>query len=229
MSNVDINLSKMEEVRDSDMNARMITLADVGVFLDIGANHGLYSVAMAEKGTRAYAFEPHPDNINILQRTVADSPNAAVVPFAISNMNGQTKMFDCPANPGGHTISDKVAGKEVWSHRLTNFRFIKTRTLDSWAREEGLIDSSGDVVHPVTGIKIDVEGAEQRVLEGAAEVLMKNTCVIALETHLTVDLDAIYELLDGYGYSVWNSKMERVTKLDFDQQYICSNIEGFQP
>jgi FkbM family methyltransferase len=212
-----------------DVNLQMIERAEVGVFLDIGANHGMYSRAMAEKGTRAYAFEPHPDNVTVLKRSLQGVQNAKVMEYAVSNMNGQSKMFDCPANPGGHTLSDKVAGKEVWSHRLDNFRFVRTRTLDSFAHDEGLIDSEGNVTLPITGIKIDVEGAEQRVLEGAAEVLMKNACVIALETHLTIDPVRIYELLDSYGYSVWDAEGNPVTELTFDRQYLCSNIVGFRP
>ena len=76
-------------------------------------------------------------------------------------------------------------------------------TLDSYCQERGLLPQV---------IKIDVEGAEYRVLLGARELLFKNDVSILCEVHPKQmencggDIDAFYALLAELGYEL--------TKLD---------------
>ena len=200
-----------------DINDYVIRNAKRGIFLDIGANHGKYTKSMAKFADKVYAFEPHPDNIKILSKAISNFylDNVVIEPIALSNKNDSLKLFQCPANPGGHTLSDKIAGTEKWSHKLNDFIEVPSMTLDSFCEQNN--------INNITCIKIDVEAAEQYVLEGAEHTLKTNQVLIALETHLTIDREKIASLLKNYGYKIMDENQKEVTSVDYDKQYYCMN------
>jgi FkbM family methyltransferase len=199
-----------------DVNKKMIALANPGVFFDIGANHGMYCKAMSDVATQVYAFEPHPDNLKILNEAVADLPNVTVEPIALSDSEGQIALYCCPANPGGHSIAEPVAQVGTWSHSTDNSIEVATMTLDAYCEKHN--------IQQVSAIKIDVEGAEQFVLQGAKDTLKKNTIVIALETHQTIDLEAVYGILKECGYRVYDNRFDcLMDDISYDREYICTN------
>lgn len=55
-----------------DTNQYMIDNADPGVFFDIGANVGYYTVPMAAKASTVYAFEPSILNFGLLTESAKE-------------------------------------------------------------------------------------------------------------------------------------------------------------
>jgi len=154
------------------------------VIFDIGANVGFYtlvaSVRTGERG-RVYAFEPVPRNIGFLRQHLAHNGtrNVEIVEAAVSDTSGVTAFeeFESPA-----------MGRIGPAGRLQ----IRTVALDEIVLDHGV--PMPDV------LKIDIEGGEQRALEGARRILERRHPLIFLATHgeqVHADCSA---LLTGLGY-----------------------------
>lgn len=134
--------------------------------LDIGAHVGYYTLlssSLAGDTGRIYAFEPNPRNCVHLRRHVRINRlrNVHVEESAVAEARGVAR-FGFGTGSGTGKLDEK--GR------------IEVRTI---AVDAFCIARS---IRP-TLIKIDVEGAEMRVLEGARAVLLRYHPVILLSTH----------------------------------------------
>jgi FkbM family methyltransferase len=125
------------------------------VFLDIGANVGGYSMAMAAlagPGSRILAVEPQPRIFERLIFNIGQNPFGTVkaVDCAVADRNGEVTLFIDPRNQGESSV------KIVGSTGQTQLK-VPARTLLDLVTQEG--------VDHVDAIKIDVEGAEDLILE----------------------------------------------------------------
>jgi len=135
------------------------------VFVDVGAHLGLMSLAAARalRGEgQIFAFEPFPQTRNLLERSVwinGLTPMIQIGAEAVSNISGETTLF-LGANSGHHSIFalDLPAGYPP--QQIT----VPTVTLD-----EALPSNQ-----KVALIKIDAEGAEMRVIQGARSIDANN-------------------------------------------------------
>jgi FkbM family methyltransferase len=143
-------------------------------FVDIGANIGWYTLLAASKvGSkgRVISFEPEPLNNNLLKQSIAlnNFQNVILLQKCLSNCNGKTKLFLAGQNFGAHSIVRQT------STRPTNID-VDTQKLDQALTELGI--SNIDV------LKIDVEGAEPIVLEGARQIISKGVKHVLFEWNL---------------------------------------------
>lgn len=123
-----------------------------GVFVDVGANFGLYSCLLsADTHRTVIAIEPYPPNLRPLQfhTEINQLINVTIAAVAIGNCAGTIHVgLDDPHNPGlarhlpGHPSAVEVP----------------QRTLESVLQERD--------IQRVDLVKIDVEGAELSVLQG---------------------------------------------------------------
>ncbi len=180
-----------------------------GVALDIGANHGYYTNYLVHKFTRVFAFEPHPDNLTELNKIKAS--NLEIVPCAISDKTGKIKLYRNSQNFGGHTINVKVAEEEIWGHSTADFMEVDAITIDDFCKGRS-----------IKAIKMDIEGAEDFVWNGAVNTLKDNKMDILLETHSSVDCDKLLIFFNGLGYKVYESDIP-VTKMRIDTHYLVTN------
>jgi FkbM family methyltransferase len=133
------------------------------VFFDIGAHIGEYTLlasrAVEPKG-QVHAFEPGSEMFSLLTRTLAQNgvQNAVTNPCAIANANGQTSF----AVREELSCSSMGDAQSPGRQRILRTDVVPVQTLDRYCAEQG--------VHPDL-IKVDVEGAEALVLEGAEELL----------------------------------------------------------
>lgn len=150
------------------------TLESNDVFYDVGANVGTYSCfagQIVDHGN-LIAFEPHPANVDRLQENAAlNNVQLEVKPVALSNAHGSSELVVSGENEqagiGTHSLS---TGED----RLT----LEVETIEG----DRLI-KNGEIPPP-TIVKIDVEGAEQLVLEGLTSALENNRChTIYCEVH----------------------------------------------
>jgi FkbM family methyltransferase len=149
----------------ADMMFPLHFLREGDLFLDIGANIGSYTV-LASGVCRAatWAFEPDPTTARQLRRNIAINKLEALVTvheYALGPTQGEV-----PFTIGMDTIN-KVA-----AYNNENVRIVRQERLDN------LIGASLPIM-----IKMDVEGYEEDVLQGA-RALLSNPClrVIELET-----------------------------------------------
>lgn len=134
---------------------------------DIGANVGFYtllsSVLVGPKG-KVIAFEPLPRNVFLLTKhmQINHCPNVTIYQYAVSDNTGEA-CFNPSSNPCMGHLSE---GGEIK---------VKTVALDE-------LILLGDVPPPEV-LKIDVEGAEDRVLRGAEHTINRHKPIIFLSTH----------------------------------------------
>jgi len=142
-------------------------------FIDVGANVGLYSaLALSTPGFRGrvLAIEPHRESRIYLQKTIqsnaATATSATIVGLAASDRAETLTLYQNPDNKGDNRLypDGLLHGQET----------IGADTLDNICREHG--------VASVGFIKIDVQGAEAKVVRGARGVLgASSDCVLMTE------------------------------------------------
>ena len=150
-----------------------------GVVWDVGANVGFYSLLASRKARKVIAIEPLPANLEYLHRHIALNgleSRVEVHEVAATNYDGEGKFRPIPGNRS--------------EGALKPYGTMRVRT----ARLDRLTNELPDV------IKIDVEGNELEVLQGAIEVLRRKTGTVFVSRH-SADLDC-KELLESLGYSV---------------------------
>jgi len=158
------------------------------VVIDAGANMGVFSALASKKCCSdneegaVYAFEPVPQNIDILKIT-ADLNNAiTIVPEGLSDSIGTIDIY-LQQSSGEHTILSDLS-KNADSEKIE----IQTTTLDRFAHERNL--------KKIDFIKADIEGAERLMLMGAKNVLRDYSPKLALCTyHLPDDPQVMQEII----------------------------------
>ena len=139
---------------------------DVSVVVDIGANIGNHShFFVNECGSRCYSFEPSSRNFSLLQ---ANCPDQHLFNIALSNHVGSTQLFTYADSMGNNTLSELWDSPPPWGKNL-NVEETIVLPLDMFAFPE------------VTFIKIDVEGAELRVLQGACNTIKRHLPIVLVE------------------------------------------------
>jgi FkbM family methyltransferase len=145
-------------------------------FLDIGANIG-YQSAVASKlvgpsGT-VIAFEPAPSTIAALEKTIATNEltNVRLVAAAVSDQEGELPLFVGPSFGTG--LTSTVAHNKI----LKEERRVRAAPLGSLV--------SPDDLRKARLIKIDVEGAEDKVLAGILKSIDDLADDVEIEVELT--------------------------------------------
>jgi FkbM family methyltransferase len=138
------------DVRTRFAFEREITQAVLGVkgkvFFDIGANMGYYTATLARNFETIVAFEPHPQNLRMLKSTIAAGKlhNVITRNEAVSDVDGMA-ILHFQRKRGEHSIM-KTEGVQQLA--------VRTMKLDSIVKQ------------PVDLVKVDVEGAEWKVIRG---------------------------------------------------------------
>ncbi|MEM9798567.1 MAG: FkbM family methyltransferase [Pseudomonadota bacterium] len=135
------------------------TLSSDDVVIDLGAHLGVASIEFAHEAAKVYAFEPHPEIFQRLQRAVAKYPKIEPVNAAVSDENGTAQLFfERPESGKIFDGSTLQTGKSNVSYE--NAFDVKTVRLADFVEGLG---------REVRLIKMDIEGAEYRVLADLIE------------------------------------------------------------
>lgn len=137
-----------------------------GTFVDVGANIGLFTIALQNYFDKTIAIEANPLTFSVLEANVAlrALQNVQCICKAASDTSGSaTLSFPANGNLGWATLSD--AGYE---HHVT----VEVDTLDEILASEQSIGL----------IKIDVEHCELQVLKGAKAILRRDRPMILFES-----------------------------------------------
>jgi FkbM family methyltransferase len=143
----------------------------VAVFWDIGANIGYFSwlMASASPTTRVLAVEPDPENYAVLTQSGTHAPGVQMLNVAVSRHDGSaTFLMDSVTGATGTLESEAETYNRRHFGEASRSLVVPTRSLDSLSGEYGTPDL----------IKIDVEGHESSVIEGAAQLLTQRPLVL---------------------------------------------------
>ena len=133
---------------------------DGGVLLDVGANvgdwtgHALDAMGSRRNRFRIHAFEPCAGTIEILRRRFASEETVAMHASAVSSSNGHAMFYSGGDGLGMNSL------RSISGSALTR---VSVTTLDSFV--------SGSGIEKVLMLKIDVEGFDLGVMQGASNLL----------------------------------------------------------
>lgn len=169
---------------------------------DIGANIGLHTrFAIQCFGVdEVIAFEPMKENISQLEKNIWIKKLGSVVnimPYAISDDNGKAKLQVDDFQSATASLN-RVTGGEPAEGRADIGLGSKTETVET--RKLDALLSKKDLSPPDI-LKIDVEGAESLVLDGAREVLSAYQPHLVVETHGATHAREVLSFLIAEGYS----------------------------
>lgn len=165
------------------------------VVLDCGANAGLYTkTALRNGASLVVAIEPAPDNLECLRRNlkaeIAEG-KVVVVPKGVWDKEDFLEMYLDAENAAGDSfVIRRMEGKEKLRLPLT--------TIDRLAGELGL--------SRIDYIKMDIEGAERKALDGARETIGKYhprmaLCIYHLRDDPPVIREKVKKLWAGYDWA----------------------------
>lgn len=162
--------------------------------LDVGANIGLYSLyAAGTRSVRVFSFEPESQNYGLLNQNIhANQLSRQVTAFccALSDHVGLGKLYLSEFATGGscHSLDEEV-GFDL-RHRPAPY----VQGCMSWTIDHAV--ASGAIDLPAY-IKIDVDGFEHKVIEGALETLSNpavKELLIEINPHLPDHLKMVDRL-----------------------------------
>lgn len=198
----------------TDMAFLLHLLRPEDLFIDVGANVGSYSIlAGAAIGSRGYAFEPVPSTYKRLvenMRLNHLSDRVSCLNLGVGCDEGSVTFTS-----DRDTVNHVLAIGEVAENPVQ----VAVVTLDSVLEHEA-----------PTLIKIDVEGYELPVLEGALETLQKNSlCAVIMEingsgSRYKFDESKIFEMMSGFGFKPYSYEpLSRLLVKSRDKNLISGN------
>jgi FkbM family methyltransferase len=154
-----------------------------GIVLDVGANIGTHTLAYAKLAKQVIAFEPVIGLFTMLCTNLALNCIENVLPLniAVGQKNGITSVsipdYSVENNFGSCSVS--VGNQQVHMDNIDHYN-----------------------LSDVSMIKIDVEGYEQQVLEGAMETIARCKPALYVENDRIDRSDALCSFIESIGYSM---------------------------
>jgi FkbM family methyltransferase len=201
--------------------------ATPGLFIDIGANIGWFSLMATRHArvTKVVAFEPDGVNGFLLDTNVRDNglaESVTTVGCALGDARGVARLHRYKhSNLGQHSLlKDFGHGSAV----------VMVETLDHVLEQLGLADA------PIACMKIDVEGYEPRVLAGAVKALQRTQAVVVelsrqFSQPAGLDFSGMVDSLEALGFEPVFSDHENpvpgfATLRDQDRQTTVAFVRG---
>ena len=152
------------------------TLKKGDVFIDVGAHFGYFSLLASRlvNTGKVYAFEASGNSFEVLQKNVRAVENIHPIHKAVSDRNEPIEFYELPvAYSEYNTMELTQFEDEAWYRKIEpEKRIVESATLDNF---------SLDMAPGPALIKIDVEGAELKVIKGGADYLSNHSPVIIME------------------------------------------------
>jgi FkbM family methyltransferase len=158
-----------------------------GIFFDVGAHCGIYSILYAKEFKHVYAFEPQPDSFRALLENVSLNDLAASITClsqAVSNYSGTGNLLLAQSEDNCALIAGEAA----------NSVQVPVTTIDDFLAENL---AASEVIRL---IKLDIEGKEIDALEGAARVIEADNPIMIVEVLNEAAHRTIETYLTSLGY-----------------------------
>lgn len=175
---------------------------------DIGGNVGVFAIAAAHRagaGGEVVALEPDPFLAYLLQRSVQHRDNRdltiAVLCQAVSNSSGLSRFLVAARGRSGNALEHSRRAAQADGVRFV--QYVPTTTLDALL---------ADFRSP-NFMKVDVEGAEAVVLEGAERVLSECRPILYIEVG-SEQRDRVTGILQRHRYRLFDGDATDGRELD---------------
>lgn len=174
------------------------------IFVDVGANIGFYTIGLAKNWKKIYSFEPFSNTAKILKSLVEKKKlrNVEVRIKALSNQEGEKTFYLSPRGDKCHSLLP------VGEKRIP----ILCSTLSKEFPETKI-----DLV------KVDVEGSEFEVLEGAEEII-ENIEAWIIEVHDLEEICGRYVKIEETFQERKRAIEEYLRELGYETEWISNKV-----
>lgn len=218
---------KINKMWDEDIVNEILNNYKEGTdILDIGANIGLVTLGIIKKAkeknitlNNIHCFECDTQLFNFLANNVSSFNNINLYPFAVAHKELLCNLSKLSHNEGcNHIYStiDEIEKKDYdyssiilqSAHQKRNNLFILGTSLDN---------IQYNFKNKISVIKIDVEGFEVNVLNGAKKVILEHRPVIIIEIYKKINFESVLKFFEEIKYS----KYKKVINNDYpNEDYI---------
>lgn len=180
--------------------------------VDVGASIGSWTMFVAKKGLQVYCFEPSPKSYVILKSRTQAYSNVHAYPFALGDKDNIGRLGLAAFSLGG------AMDAEIKGLHKGGTIDVPVHTLDSLG------------ISNIGVIKIDTEGYESLILQGAKATIVKDRPRVIIEVHkgtgkaaetFTEELQKIKGILEDFGYT-WILHYRRIGLRDIQPFIIAS-------
>lgn len=183
---------------ETSLFKKLIKSGDIVV--DVGAHIGYYTLissGLVGNTGKVFSFEPDPNNLVLLQRCVKVNrlANVTIVNKAVSNVNEKINFYLSNENKGDNRMF-------IENNREKKIQ-VDCTTLDAYFAKSN---------HKIDFIKMDIQGAEVKALQGMSKILRNNKDVI-----LTIEFWP-------YGYSHAGSNTKELLDILMMNKFHLYNI-----
>jgi FkbM family methyltransferase len=199
-----------QKVWEPDTTKLIMGLIKKGdVVIDVGANIGYYTLLFASLGKKIVAIEPDPYTFSLLKKNVQvnNYGNIELIEGAATDYAGECRLYLSNTNKSNNSIYDP----------RNNNRTISVPAVKLDDKVKGRVDF----------IKIDVEGAEFKVILGALNILKSNNRLKILSEFYPKGIkmngmnpEEYLSVLESSGFKFYDINQKRLTsKAELVREY----------
>ncbi len=185
---------------------------DLGTVLDIGANTGQFAREIRQRLPEAqiYSFEPLKGPFQTLETSFRKDPKFKAFNYALGDMEGEVEMHKSVYSPSSSLLPMSDTHKELFPHTKENTQEkIIIKRLDDVAKN---LELEKEVL-----IKVDVQGFEQKVLDGGIQAFGQAKALIIEVSFLELykdqpSFDTLYQKLKSLGFEYKGSLEQKIGK-----------------
>lgn len=192
------------------------------VFFDVGCNVGVFSIYAASLGAKVFAFDPVPSNVMaVASSALLNGLEGRIfaTPIAILDRNSLIQF--------GHSLGNVSAGHKV----LTGHKYTEKQRLDSIGGGGRSLAITLDKLVTDFGfplphfVKIDVDGPELDVLNGAKIILSDPVCISVMIEASEKDgmLQKIKDIMGSFDFELIESHLTEPSQV----HEVIPNLNNF--
>ena len=167
--------------------------------VDVGANIGYDTVLFAKKAKNVLAFEPAKKSFEILKKNIKENKlkNVEVYEVALGSKDEKKSLYKSEENYGDNRINGN------YELRTANRELVNVKRLDEVVKEN------------IDLIKIDVQGWEPEVIEGARNIIRKYHPIIFFENSPRMSREAKVDTV-----RMWQFLRQEYGQIYFIDEYV---------
>ena len=192
---LDLEKNQMQEWETEVLRIWKNEVTNAENVVDIGAYLGVYSILAAKLGVaKVFAFEPNSHTYMQLKQNLA-----------INSVSSSVDILQVAVGSTDRRVSIITPRDRPYSSAAQIDDSPTNRKLDSWTHAEKVrmvtLDSIlSHSIQNISAIKIDAEGYEKFVLEGAIQILSQSAPSLIIEILSRTQKDDIDNFLSRFGY-----------------------------
>ena len=189
-------LEQFKHYQEAQRNRALSHVKNWRSAIDIGANIGLWSKDLSRFFDQLICFEPNKFCIDYLKKNI-DLNKSSINSFALGSKNETKDLLIHSTNSGASSFINKTkTGYDNKSNPIYGEFSVETKTLNVEVKKLDDYNYTN-----IDFIKIDVQGFELEVLEGAIKTLGNNDPILCIEEDSPSDSQSL-KFLKDHNYEI---------------------------